>query len=74
MTGKLEDQELEAVAGGIQTITVSDPIPDSVRKLWAQENSVDRKLLRSPKKVAYDTACRKLKKSRLLLSLDKINL
>lgn len=33
MTGELEDSELEAVAGGIQTITVSGPIPDSVREL-----------------------------------------
>lgn len=33
MTDELEDSELEAVAGGIQTITVSGSIPDSVARL-----------------------------------------
>lgn len=33
MTGELEDQELEAVAGGIQTITVSGPAPDYIANL-----------------------------------------
>lgn len=33
MTGELEDSELEAVAGGIQTITVSGLTPDFVTRL-----------------------------------------
>jgi hypothetical protein len=33
MTGELEDSELEAVAGGIQTITVSGSTPDYVTRL-----------------------------------------
>ena len=43
MTGELEDQELETVAGGIQTITVSGPIPDSVTRLMRQRDGIANK-------------------------------
>jgi hypothetical protein len=33
MTGELEDSELETVAGGIQSITVSGPVPDYIANL-----------------------------------------
>ena len=43
MTGELEDSELEAVAGGIQTITVSGPTPDYVTTLMRERDGIATK-------------------------------